>query len=110
VIASGIRDGKPFKATHRFITSPRTTPRSIATCGERALEHRELALDSWHPTAEDHHHYRGNGAGAMPALRTAGLNLLRLAGYDSIREGLQAVMHEITTLLAMAKRQPELNP
>ena len=44
------------------------------------------------------------------ALRTAGLNLLRLAGFDSIREGLQAVMHDIKALLAMARRQPELNP
>jgi hypothetical protein len=25
-------------------------------------------------------------------------------------EGLQAVMHDITALLAMARRQPELNP
>jgi len=32
---------------------------------------------------------RGNGAGVMAALRTAGLNLLRLAGFNSIREGLQ---------------------
>ena len=46
----------------------------------------------------------------MAALRKAGLNLLRLAGFDSIREGLQAVMHDITALLAMATRQPEPNP
>ena len=32
----------------------------------------------------------------MATLRTAGLNLLRLAGFGSIREGLQAVMHDIT--------------
>jgi len=46
----------------------------------------------------------------MAALRTAAMNLLRLAGFDSIREGLQAVMHDITALLAMARRQPEPNP
>jgi hypothetical protein len=38
------------------------------------------------------------------------LNLLRLGGFRSIRTGLQAVMHDITALLAVARRQPELNP
>jgi hypothetical protein len=38
-------------------------------------------------------------------LRTTALNLLRLAGFHSIRAGLQAVMHDITVLLAMARRQ-----
>lgn len=42
----------------------------------------------------------------MPTLRTAELNLLRLAGFQSIRAGMQAVMHDITTLLAMARRLP----
>ncbi len=46
----------------------------------------------------------------MSALRTAGMNLLRLTGFDSIREGLQAVMHDITALLEMAQRQPETDP
>ena len=46
---------------------------------------------------EDAHRYRGNGAGVMATLRTAALNLLRLAGFQSIRTGLQAVMHDITT-------------
>jgi hypothetical protein len=43
----------------------------------------------------------------MATLRTAALNLLRLAGFCSIRTGLKAVMHDIKTLLAMARRQPE---
>jgi hypothetical protein len=38
----------------------------------------------------------------MAALRTTALNLLRLAGFHSIREGLQTVMHDIKALLAMA--------
>jgi len=42
----------------------------------------------------------------MAILRTAALNLLRLAGFQSIRTGLQAVMHDITALLAMAMRSP----
>jgi hypothetical protein len=46
----------------------------------------------------------------MATLRTAALNLLRIAGFNSIREGLQAVMHDIKELLLMVKRQPELNP
>jgi hypothetical protein len=46
----------------------------------------------------------------MATLRTAALNLLRLAGFDSIQEGLQAVMHDIQGLLAMVRRQPEPNP
>jgi hypothetical protein len=38
------------------------------------------------------------------------MNLLRLAGFGSIREGLQAVMHDNTGLVTMARRQPEANP
>ncbi len=59
---------------------------------------------------EDAHRYRGNGAGAMATLHTAAMNLLRLAGFESIRAGMQAVMYDITALLAMAMRQPEPNP
>jgi hypothetical protein len=70
------------------------------------------SLESWHwirdtQLREDDHRYRGNGAGVMARLRTAALNLLRLAGFGSIREGLQGVMHDITALLAIARRQPE---
>jgi hypothetical protein len=46
----------------------------------------------------------------LATLRTAALNLLRLAGFDSIREGLHAVMHDITALLAMAMRQLRERP
>ncbi len=35
------------------------------------------------------------------------MNLLRLSGFQSIRAALQAVMHDITALLAMVMRQPE---
>jgi hypothetical protein len=40
----------------------------------------------------------------MATLRTAALNLLRLSGFESIRAGMQAVMHDITALLAMVRR------
>jgi len=49
-------------------------------------------------------------AGAMATLRTAALNLLRLSGFQSIRAGMQTVMHDITALLAMAMRQPSPGP
>ena len=40
---------------------------------------------------EDKHRYRIN-AGVLDPMRTPALNLLRLAGFASIREGLRAVM------------------
>lgn len=43
VIATGIRDGKPFKATHRFITSLRTTPEALLR-----LVRERWSLESWH--------------------------------------------------------------
>ena len=43
----------------------------------------------------------------MASLRTAALNMLRLTGFQSIRAGMQAVMHDIRALLSMAMRQPE---
>ncbi len=72
------------------------------------------SIEGWYWSRETHlhedaHRYRGNGAGAMATLRTAALNLLRLACFQSIRAGMQTVMHVITALLAMAKRQPPPN-
>ena len=46
----------------------------------------------------------------MATLRTAAHNLLRLAGFQSIRTGMKAVMHDITELLAVALRKPSLEP
>jgi hypothetical protein len=46
----------------------------------------------------------------MATLRKAALNLLRLTGFQSIRSGMQAVIHDIKALLAMAMRQPEPKP
>ena len=62
---------------------------------------RDIKLD------EEAHRYRGNGAGVMATLRTTALNLLRLGGFQSIRAGMQAVMHDIKVLLEMAMRRPE---
>ena len=108
--ATGSRDGKPFRAQHLFLTSLRTTPEALLQ-----LVRDRWSIEGWHwirdtQLHEDGHRYRGNGAGAMATLRTAALNLLRLARYQSIRAGMQAVMHDITALLAMVKRQPQPNP
>lgn len=46
----------------------------------------------------------------MATLRTPALNLLRLARFRSLRAGIQAVMHDITALLAMARRRPGHEP
>ena len=111
VAATGTREGsKPFYTTHLFLTSLRTTPDALLQ-----LVRDRWSIECWHwirdtQLHEDGHRYRGNGAGAIATLRTAALNLLRLAGFQSIRSGMQAVMHDITALLAMALRQPEPKP
>jgi predicted transposase YbfD/YdcC len=110
VMASGARDGKPFQARHLFLTSLRTTPETLLQ-----LVRDRWSIEGWHwirdtQLHEDAHRYRGNGAGVMATLRTAALNLLRLTGFQSIRTGIQAVMHDITALLAMARRQPGSTP
>jgi len=110
VTATGTRDTKPFHATQMFLTSLRTTPEALLQ-----LVRDRWSIECWHwirdtQLHEDAHRYRGNGAGALASLRTAALNLLRLAGFQSIRAGMQAVMHDITALLAMAMRQPKPKP
>ena len=110
VMASGTRDSKPFHATHLFLTSLRTTPEALLQ-----LVRDRWSIEGWHwirdtQLHEDAHRYRGNGAGVMATLRTAAMNLLRLAGFRSIQAGIQAVMHDITALLAMARRRPGPEP
>ena len=110
VTVSGTRDGRPFQATHLFLTSLRTTPEALLQ-----LVRDRWSIEGWHwirdtQLHEDAHRYRGLGAGALASLRTAALNLLRLGGFQSIRAGMQAVMHDIRALLAMAMRQPKPKP
>ena len=87
-------------------TSLRTTPEALLQ-----LVRDRWSIECWHwirdtQLHEDAHRCRGNGAGAMATLRTAALNLLRLAGFLSTRTGMQAVMHDIAALLAMVMRRP----
>jgi hypothetical protein len=68
------------------------------------------SIEGWHwirdtQLQEDGHRFGGNGAGVMATLRTAAMNLLRFEGFQSIRAGMQALMHDITALLVMALRQ-----
>jgi len=110
VTASGTRDSKLFHTTNLFLTSLRTTPEALLQ-----LVRDRWSIEGWHwirdtQLHEDAHRYRGNGAGVMATLRTAALNLMRLAGFRSIRAGMQAVMHDITALLAMARHRPEHGP
>jgi hypothetical protein len=107
VVTTGHRDGKPFKAKHLFLTSLRTTPDALLR-----LVRDRWSIEAWHwirdtQLHDDAHRYRGNAAGVMGSLRTAALNLLRLAGFQSIRSGMQGVMHDIGELIAMARRQPD---
>ena len=109
VTASSTRDSKPLHANHRFLTSLRTTPEALLRLHDR------WNIEGWHwirvtQLHEDAHLYRGNGAGVMAALRTAALNLLGLAGFRSIRIGVQVVMHDITALLAMTRLRAQHNP
>ena len=69
----------------------------------------------WHWTRdtnlhEDYHRYRANGAGAMATLLTEALMQFSLAGYQSIRAGIEAVMHDITALLAIVQLQHKSSP
>ena len=48
--------------------------------------------------------------GPMSTLRIAALNLLRLAGFQTIRTRMQTVLHDSTALLAMVMRKSQPNP
>ena len=97
VTASGTRDGKPFQATHLFLTSLRTTPEALLQ-----LVRDRWSIEGWHwirdtQLHEDAHRYRGNGAGVMATLRTAALEPVapgwvsvdpgRLTGRDARHHG-----------------------
>ncbi len=105
--ADGSRDGKPFRATHLFLTSLHTTPEAMPH-----LVRDSWRIESWYwirdtQPHEVAHRCRGYGAAVMATLRTAAMSLLRLAGFRSIRTCLQTVMDNIKALLAMAMRQPK---
>lgn len=102
VAARGTGRGKPFHANPLLLSNLRTTPEAqrLQLQDRRSLEGWRRFRDT--QLHEDAHSDRGHGAGVMARLHTAAMNLLRLTGFRSIRSGLQAVMHDITALLAMA--------
>ena len=66
--ADGSRDGKPFQATHLFLTSLCTTPEALL---QLVLD--RWSIEGWHwicdtQLYEDGHRNRGNGAGVMAIL------------------------------------------
>ena len=63
VTATGSREGRPFQATHLFLTSLRTTPKALLQ-----LVRDRWSIEGWHwirdtQRHEDAHRFRGNGAG-----------------------------------------------
>lgn len=94
VSVAGTRDGRPFRATHMYLANLRPTPAALL---QLVLDRLSIEGWRWIRDSQLHevtHRYRASGAGAM--LLTAALNLLRLAGFQSVRAGVQAVMHDIT--------------
>ncbi len=57
---------------------------------------------------EDGHHRRGNDAGVMATLRTTVLTYCVWLSSAQFALEFKAVMHDITMLLAMAQRRPNL--
>ena len=106
---TGTLDSKPFYATHLILTRQRTKPEILLKMGSY-----RWSIECWQWIRDTQLHkdpdrYQANSAGTMATLRTAGLNLLRLAGFQSIRNGMQAVMQNIMALLALVMRRQHPN-
>jgi predicted transposase YbfD/YdcC len=103
VVANGTRDGKPFHATHLFITSIRTTPEALL----RLIRQCWGIENEWHwardtQLGEDDHRYANRtGTAVFSFLRTIVMNLLRRGGYRSIRQGLRELAFDIKGMLAL---------
>ena len=73
VATIGTRDGKPFNANHRFLTSLRTSPEGLLQLGRN-----RWSIEGWYWIRDtqlhvEAHRYRGNGAGVIGRLRMAAL-------------------------------------
>ena len=88
---------------HLFLTSIRTTPDALL----RLIRQRWSIENEWHwardaQLGEDAHRYANrNGAPVFAFLRTVVMNLLRRAGYRSIRQGLRELAYDIKGMLAL---------
>lgn len=88
---------------HLFITTIRTTPEALL----RLIRQRWSIENEWHwardtQLGEDAHRYTNRiGAPVVSFLRTIVMNLLRRAGYRSIRRGLRKLAYDIRGMLAL---------
>lgn len=103
LITTTTRRGKRSVTIHRFMTSVRTTPEALL----RLIRQRWSIENEWHwsrdvQLGEDAHRYANRtGAGVFSFLRTVAMNLLRLRGYRSIRQGLRELAYDIRGMLAL---------
>jgi predicted transposase YbfD/YdcC len=108
LITTGTRRGKPIEQAHYFLTSLRTTPKALL----RLIRQRWSIENEWHwsrdaQLGEDAHLYANRTrAPLVSLLRTIVMNLLRRAGFRSIRAGLQEVAHDINRMLSLGGISP----
>jgi predicted transposase YbfD/YdcC len=97
------RNGRSRTTRHDFITTLRTTPEALL----RLIRQRWSIENEWHwardtQLGEDAHRYANRiGAPVFAFLRTIVMNLLRRAGYRSIRRGLRELAYDIPGMLAL---------
>ena len=103
VRSHGFREGKPTDETRYYVTSLRTSAKSLL----QQVRDRWSIENSWHwvrdvPLREDAHRYReDNGVQIRATLRSLAINALRLEGIKSITEGIAALAHDIKGLLKL---------
>ena len=103
VRSHGFREGKPTDETRYYVTSLRTSAKSLL----QQVRDRWSIENSWHlvrdvTLREDAHRYReANGVQILATLRSLAINALRLEGIKSITEGIAALAHDIKGLLKL---------
>ena len=103
VRSHGFREGKPTDETRYYVTSLRTSAKSLL----QQVRDRWSIENSWHwvrdvTLREDAHRYReDNGVQILATLRSLAINALRLEGIKSITEGIAALAHDIKGLLKL---------
>jgi predicted transposase YbfD/YdcC len=97
------RKGKRSTRTLYFITTLRTAPEALL----RLIRQRWSIENEWHwardvQLGEDAHRYANrHGVPVFSFLRTVAMNLLRRAGYRSIRQGFRELAYDIQGMLAL---------
>lgn len=97
------RKGKRDRQVHYFLTTLRTKPEALL----RLIRQRWSIENEWHwprdtQLGEDAHRYANRtGAPLFSFLRTVVMNLLRRAGFSSIRAGYRELAHDIKRMLAL---------